>query len=111
MRNGNDALSFPDAVSEIAALREVVVPMEGETVFACVKKRLRNAKRVEETAEKLVKGICKKLGESNSADGLWLLDYAGVLDKDGVARIDHPLFFALSKDFQKAALAKNRGQK
>lgn len=109
----NDALSFPNAESELQALREVVVPMENETVFACVKKKLRNAKRLEDTAEKLVKAISKRI-DDQTVDGagrevlVGLLDYAGVLDKDGTARVDHPLFFALSKNMQKEGLAKER---
>ena len=115
MHHDHDAstIDFANATSELQALREVVVPMEGETVFACVKKRLRNAQRVEDTAEKLVKAIGKRLSDktvdaSTSAVLVGLLDSAGVLDKDGVARIDHPLFFALPKSMQEAALAKSR---
>jgi len=111
----NDTLSFPDANSELQALREVVVPIENETVFACVKKKLRNAKRLEDSAEKLVRAIARRMedrtvDENTGAVLAGLLDSAGVLDKDGVARVDHPLFFVLPKKMQAAGLAKTRGK-
>ena len=52
----------------------------------------------------------RTVDENTGAVLAGLLDSAGVLDKDGVARVGHPLFFVLSKKMQAAGLAKTRGK-
>lgn len=94
-----------NAEQELHELKMLIAPMGHETALVALKKRLKYAKRIEDSTEKILRAMVVLWGHPAAGSMfMGILQGAGVYDKNRRARIDHPLFYLLPKKEQERAL-------
>ena len=92
-------------LQELHELRLLIAPMGNETAASALKKRLKYAKRIEDSTESILRAMVALWDHPViGIEFVGILQGAGVYDKNRKARIDHPLFYLLPKKEQERAL-------